>query len=276
MELLTIDRNKCKKDRLCERDCPIAIIHMSEADGFPYIAAEDEKACLTCGHCVAICPYGALEHRLAPLKECPEIDEKLAITEKQATQFLRSRRSIRVYKDKPVKKERIQQLIEVARYAPTGGNAQAIEWLVLMDSKKIHDIAGLIIEWCRNLLRETPAIAEIAPFMPAFVRGWDNGNDTIFRRAPSLVIAHIPANGFGDIADVSLALAYLELFAPTIGLGACWCGMVRAAASQSPAIKAAIGIPEGSVHYGALMLGYPGIKRYYRLPKRKEPKIVYV
>ena len=65
------------------------------------------------------------------------------IDEAKAVQFLRSRRSIRLFKDKPVEKEKIQGLIEIARYAPTAGNSQLVEWLVFSDRNTVKEFAKL-------------------------------------------------------------------------------------------------------------------------------------
>ena len=41
-------------------------------------------------------PHGAMNHPNVPLEDCPPIKKELIISEKQAFQFLRARRSIRV------------------------------------------------------------------------------------------------------------------------------------------------------------------------------------
>ena len=69
MGLLTIDETKCKKDGLCVRECPMVIIKLKDGDGIPEIVAGGENACNDCGHCVAICPHGALDHAEVPLSE---------------------------------------------------------------------------------------------------------------------------------------------------------------------------------------------------------------
>jgi nitroreductase len=70
----------------------------------------------------------------------------LFISEEQAVQFLRSRRSIRAFiKDRPVEKETIKKLIEIARYAPTGGNSQMVEWTVFTDKAKMKELSRLMM-----------------------------------------------------------------------------------------------------------------------------------
>ena len=58
MSLFMIDHEKCTRDGLCATDCPANIIAMNEHGPEPVEGAE--QSCINCGHCVAICPYGAL------------------------------------------------------------------------------------------------------------------------------------------------------------------------------------------------------------------------
>lgn len=272
MGLIVIDEQQCNKDGLCVAECPAAIIRLQE-DGFPETVPGGEDVCLLCGHCVAVCPEGALSHKHCTREECPPINKKLVLTEPQAVQFLRSRRSIRRYQDKPVEREKIQRLIEIARYAPTGSNTQLVEWLVVDDKSKINSIAGLTIDYYRCLLREEPQAASYAS-LPRAVAAWEAGYDTVLRNAPALIVASAPQEAYNGMIDVTLALCYLDLMAPVFGLGTCWAGMLQRALRFSPSIKEALGVSAEHPHHYPMMLGYPKVK-YYRLPERKPPKITY-
>jgi nitroreductase/NAD-dependent dihydropyrimidine dehydrogenase PreA subunit len=273
MKLLQIDESKCKKDGFCVRDCATTIIQFGES-GFPDIASSNEANCLGCGHCVAICPHGALSHARIPIQSSPAIRAELRIDEGQAEQFLRSRRSIRYYLDRPVEKAKIQKLIEVARYAPTGGNSQMVEWLVLSEKSRIREIAGLTVDWVRQLIKN-PQVVAASPYLPLAVAAWDAGMDSILRSAPALVIAMTSQEAaMTGMVDLTLALSYLDLYAPVMGLGTCWAGLLQGALVNSPSIKKAVGIPDTYPHHYPLMLGYPDLK-FYRLPERKAPKITF-
>ncbi len=272
MGLLIVDKEKCTKDEICAAECPGMLIQLPEG-GFPEIRPGMDAACVECGHCVAVCPHGALSHKKVRIENSPEILEELKISMKQAEQFLRSRRSIRVYQARPVDKNTVRRLIEIARYAPTAGNSQPVEWLVLTDAAKIKKIAGLTVEWVRQMIQD-PKTAAAIPYLPMMVAAWDAGFDTVLRNAPVVVVASAPmqaVNGFGDLI---LALSYLDLMAPAMGLGACWAGLLYGAMLHSPQIKEAVGVPAEHPHHYPLMLGYPEAK-YCRMPERRTPKIVF-
>lgn len=270
MGMLRIDEKKCKKDGICAGECPMAIIRLKDGNGLPEVVDGGEQICLVCGHCVAVCPHGALSHEQVPVEASPIIDKSLVIDERQAEQFLRSRRSIRLFKEDAPEPETLRRLIEIARYAPTAGNTQLLEWRVLTDRARIKEIASMTVDWMRSLLEKSPRSA--APYMPLIVAAWDLGFDAVLRNAPALVAASAPKEDANGMVDVSLALSYFELAAPKFGLGTCWAGLVEGALQSSPEIKEALGIPAGHPHHYPMMVGYPKVK-YHRLPERKAPRI---
>ena len=84
MGLLKVDESKCKKDGICASECPTAIIRLRDENSFPAIIAGGEQSCLICGHCVAVCPHGALSHSRVPIETCPPVEKDLVLNEKQA------------------------------------------------------------------------------------------------------------------------------------------------------------------------------------------------
>ena len=57
---------------------------------------------------------------------------------------IKTRRSVRSYKDLPVPKELIDKVIEAGNYAPTGNNTQAWRFVVVSDAEmrgKLYDTA---------------------------------------------------------------------------------------------------------------------------------------
>jgi nitroreductase/NAD-dependent dihydropyrimidine dehydrogenase PreA subunit len=243
MGLLIVDESKCKKDGLCAKECPMAIIRQKDKESCPELAPGGEQLCNLCGHCVAICPHGALSHTLVPLAECPPLQKDLIINKEQAVQFLRSRRSIRFFEDRPVEKETIRELIETARYAPSANNAQLVEWQVFTGKNKIKELAGMTVEWMRSVLRKDPQPV-YAPYLPMIVAAWDGGYDVVLREAPALIVASAPKQDSSGMVDVTLALSYLELAATAMGLGTCWAGLVQGAMLSSPQVKKEMGISE--------------------------------
>jgi nitroreductase/NAD-dependent dihydropyrimidine dehydrogenase PreA subunit len=271
MGLLQIDAEKCKRDGICVTECPSAIIKLETDGSVPKLFPGGDEFCLRCGHCVAVCPHGALSHEEVSLVDCPPIQKRLSISYDQAVQFLRSRRSVRIFKDKPVDRESLLPLIKIARYAPTASNSQLVEWIVHTDKDTIHGFAGAAIDWMRQYLEKDPQ-AKSFPYMPLLVAAWDAGYDAVLRSAPALIVASAPREASNGLVDVTLALSYLDIAAPTLGLGTCWAGLLQGAILSNPQLKTAIGIPEGHPYHYPMMIGFSKAK-YFRLPERREPRI---
>jgi len=272
MGLLIIDEDKCKKDGICASECPMAIIKLKDDDSFPKIVPGGDDICNSCGHCVAACPHGALSHARVPIENSPLIEKELEITEEQAVQFLRSRRSIRFFKKQLVEKEQLERLIHIARCAPTGGNLQMVEWLVITDPARTKEIAGLTVEWMRKVVEKNPR--SVPPYFPIIVGAWDRGYNSVTWSAPVLIVASAPEAATTGMVDVTLALSYFELAAPKLGLGTCWAGLLEGALQASEAVRDAVGLPEGHPYHYPMMVGYPK-RKYTRLPERKAPKITW-
>jgi len=273
MGFLFIDESKCKKDGLCVSECPLSIIQLKDEESIPELIPGGEQVCLLCGHCVAICPHGALSHEKILIEACQPIDKNIIISEEQAVQFLRSRRSVRLFKDKPIEKEKLKRLIEIARYAPTGSNSQLVEWTVFTDKNEIRKLAGLTVDWMKYMQENDPGAAKL-PYIPLIISAWEMGMDVVLRDAPALIIASAPATAIGGMIDVSLALSYFELMAQKMGIGTCWAGLMHGGMLLWQPLKEAVGLPEGHIHHYAMMLGYAKPK-YFRLPERKAPKIYW-
>ena len=136
MYTITIDRSRCKKDGLCARVCPKDIFVQREKLTIPELV--NEEGCIACGHCVAICRQDAIGHSQFPSSEIRAIQVEEMPTEEQVMTLLKSRRSIRAFRDKPLAKETIESIIDGARFAPSGHNSQSTEYLVVQDKAVLY------------------------------------------------------------------------------------------------------------------------------------------
>lgn len=265
MGLLRIDRDKCAGDGICARICPLGLIVFDPRRG-PECAPEAERLCVGCGQCVAACPHGALDNAKNPLARSLPIPPGFRIDPETAAVFLRSRRSIRCYKKEPLPRELVLHLLEIARFAPSGHNSQGISYLIVEGGRNLARIREIVVEWMREVVRTQPELG--ARFhMPALIRAHEKGRDRILRGAPHLLVAHCLKSALPPYISTYLALEYVELYAPVLGVGTCWAGYAQVCAQQFPALAGFLKIPADRVITGILMAGYPKFA-YYRLPDR--------
>lgn len=269
--MFTINRDKCNRCGICVTVCPAGIIKFKDRESFPVPFKEASTICIKCGHCVAACPQGAFIHRDMDPANCMPVATGTPFSREQVEAFLCSRRSIRAYRDKQVEREILNELIELARYAPTARNMQNISWIVISDKNELIRLGELVIDWMRHLTREHPEIARALHYH-AMIEAWEKGVDRIFRGAPHLIIAHAPSRDPYAAENCAGALAYLELAAYALGLGSCWAGYFTTAARAYPPLRDRINLPPGHSCFGAVMAGYPAY-RYHRIPQRNKPVI---
>jgi len=275
LPIIEINQETCNKCGICADECPRRIITLPDGD-FPQLLAVAEAACNGCGHCVAVCPRGSLSHRDSPLEVSPKIQDGLKINPEQLEQFLKSRRSVRVFKKRPVPREIITRLIEDARYAPTGHNLQEVEWLVIDNKKDLNHIEDLGFDWLQWVIKNMPEKAAESNMEEKLARQKVN-RDVFLRGAPVLIVTHAYKDNPNSLIasiDSANALCFLDLAANALGLATCWAGYVYIMANTFHPVKEAMALPDDHVVYGCVMLGYNKF-RYYRIPFRKMPRIIW-
>lgn len=265
MPELIVNQQRCSRCGLCATACPQNLIRLPDGQ-FPHYGNAGASRCIICGHCVAVCPEEALildderlDQAVYGAAECEIEPHRLAA-------YLRMHRSVRRYLDKPVERETIEQLLDSVRYAPTGGNRQDIRWLIIHRTPEVRRLTGIAVDWMRTVMVSDAPINNYFSF-EGIIRAWDKGNDPVCRKAPHLVIAYAHKDSVFAQVDAVIALAHLEILAPSFGLGTCWAGFFQMAASQWAPLRTAMDLPEAHVPIYAMMLGYPQL-RYLRPPKR--------
>ncbi len=271
MALITVDPETCNQDGICVAECPGRIIRMDPEDGYPRATSDFEDVCLKCGHCVAVCPTGALSLNWLGPDGCRPIRKELEVTPDQAEQFLCGRRSIRTFKEKGVSRPVLEKLLEIACSAPSAKNQQPWHWIVVQDPAEVRHLAGLVVEWVRQVIQSDPTEAETMG-LPRVVASWDEGYDRICRGAPHVIVAHADKTWPFSTEDCTLAISHLTLYAASVGLGACWAGYFYKAVNAYPPLFEALGLPSDHLAFGAIMIGYPKF-RYQRIPPRNPIRV---
>jgi nitroreductase/NAD-dependent dihydropyrimidine dehydrogenase PreA subunit len=259
MCLITVNEEKCIKCGMCVEECPTGVLKL-EATGPKEV---NPNACLECGHCVAICPKEAIDNKKSPLAKQSEIEEVPKLSPEEAKNFIRARRSIRSYKNTPVEREKLMQLVDVAHLAPTASNSQGISYLIIDDKKTIE----LAVEECINWFEKD---ATWSKMLSGMIKGYrENKVDTILRDAPSIILTLADDNFYNGRENSIISLSYLELYAPSLGLGSCWAGVfeICARSENSPMYKI-FNIPEKKKITGVVMVGYPKYS-YKRFTERQ-------
>lgn len=272
MKPIKVNYDKCNADGICADVCPRKLIVVDDENSKPRPIPEAAELCINCGHCLASCPTSAISlNEIAP-EDCPPINKGLWPDYNQLDHLFKSRRSIRVYKNKPVDRKIIDMLLETCRFAPSGSNAQPVNWIIATGSRRLKDLSQLVIDWMNHAVETKQPVAERL-HLDIVVKSWNRGEDRIFRGAPMVIMTHALETGSLPQESCVIAMTYLDLAAASMGLGTCWVGYLMLAATQYVPLKKALGIPRDHRVYGAMVLGYPKYT-YHRIPPRNQPKVV--
>ena len=145
---------------------------------------------------------------------------------------VKSRRTIRKFKQEPIKKEDIIQIIDCARLAPYGANLQPLKFAVIEDEIQRRDIfpmikyAGYLSDW-------NPEFRECPPVFIAVL------NDTSLKPTDKAE------------CDSGAAVMSMILAAEELGINTCWLGAI-----DRSGIKQALGIDDKYDITYLLGLGY--------------------
>ena len=171
---------------------------------------------------------------------------------------MKKRRSIRKYIDKPVEDEKIIQLLESARLAPSGSNTQPWHFIVVKS------------EITRDKLAEASHKQKWMLSAPVFIvcvadircRISEDVGISLNEDSPQVELKQI-------IRDTSISIGHILLEADNIGLGTCWVAWFI-----QEEIRPVLNIPEDKYVVGVITVGYANEAPEAR-PRKKLEEIVH-
>ncbi len=284
---IEIDEEKCSECGLCIDEC---ISGVFEANGKKPVVAHPAW-CNRCAHCMAICPSDAVINR--NLEGCALIQIDRELIDPQAySEIVRTRRSVRTYKEKEVPRELLQEILDLAACSPTASNAQDVGYTVVTDrevilaaSQKTMKVAQRMGDffktpWGRPLKQRLtkdgkPGVGRYLERWDTFEKWKDEGRDLIIHHAPALVLIHGPKKGRFVRENCAIAAANLTNYAHAKGLGSCYVGLLVVAMDWNKKLTKSLGVPENRKTYLAVTLGWPS-RKFQKAVTRKGAKTNWV
>ncbi|WP_027177551.1 nitroreductase family protein [Maridesulfovibrio bastinii] len=261
-----IDSELCRHDNLCVNECPLNVLEIKDENGVPSVSGPKGRFCINCGHCVAICPANAISLTAFDDSKGIPFKRKELISAAEAELFLKTRRSVRKFKQEAIDQDKISELINICSYAPSGHNARPVSWSVLNSKAEMEKLTAMVIDWMEETLESDKALARKL-FLKGIVRSCKAGNDIICRNAPAIAVAWSPLAGITPASDAIISASHLELAAHAENIGACWAGYVTFAAQHSQPICDFLGVEADNMVHASLLMGKPAVK-YFNIPPR--------
>ena len=189
---------------------------------------------------------------------------------KDIIEIIKTRRSVRDYKEDPVSDEDIKFMIDCARYAPSGSNMQPWSFLVIQNKEMIHNLSEsgkkAMIPLAEQIVNDPNKVTGFISFLKS-------KGTKLFYNAPLLVIILGNKKSLTADWDCAMAAQNMMLAAHSRGIGSCWIGLVMPALMDEKILKE-LGAPPGYKAVAPLIFGYP--RSETKMPRRTEPEVKWL
>lgn len=287
---IKIDNTICKKCKVCVEVCPNGIFRTDNS--LTSVRSERIELCFMCGQCMAACPEKAI--RVAGLDYDKDFFE-LPETINSFNALIQSRRSVRAFKDTPVPRDNLEQIVNAISFAPPSFPPLKVELVVIQDKQLIEKSLPYMINFYDNLMKglNTPLIKHVIRrkmgsekfqlfqnhVLPIFyikLPFMKNGTeDAITRNAQAMILFHANKQSDNFRTDIHVALSYALLRAHSLGIGATAIDLIPPAIERTPFLKQMFKIPEENEVVASMILGYPKFK-YKRAIQRQLKSITWI
>lgn len=194
-----------------------------------------------------------------------------------AIKIIQDRRSIREYTDEPVSEEHLEMILEAARQAPSGENAQPWRFIIIRDEatrKQLGAIAGggsgrrFTAEFVTKKMQERfSSLEDEAKKRAAFEKLTSGQVSAFLADAPVNIVVCGKKDVWDMPYDTSAAIENMLLMVTALGLGACWVIAPCIDIRDEERVKALLAIPEGFKAVSIISVGHP------TRPHRPRPRI---
>jgi len=180
-----------------------------------------------------------------------------------------NRRSIRKFKDRKISKEKIEELLKLAMWAPSGMNRQNWYFIVIKDEKKEKLIEISREAFDSFILKSLKIVFKNGE---GIIRASEEFFSTL-GNAPMVICAYRTKTVEGELTDIQSVAAVIEnllLLLYEAGLGGCW---MTGPVHLENAINELLGVEDMKLQ-ALIPIGVPDILP--PSPRRKEGRIKWI
>ena len=146
---------------------------------------------------------------------------------------IKGRRSIRAFKSQNVSEEIIEKIVDAARWAPSAGNIQPWEFIIVRRPETKRRLAEAALG--ETFIEEAPVVIVVCANEDRSSQGYGIRGKTLY-----------------CIQDTAAAIQNIHLTAYSLGLGTCWVGAFREEKARE-----ILKIPQGIRPVAIIPVGYP-------------------
>ncbi len=291
---VSVNTETCQVCGLCGQVCPNRIMHKEDGNRMSF-RQDRLPLCIQCGQCMAVCPTQSIVvEGLSYARDFFALPEG-RVAEMPFLEMITTRRAIRTFKDQPVPRDLLENVVQAVTFAPPGFTPLKTELVAVQDTAVIrkalpemigvydgllkamrHPVARLFVR--RKVGADTFRTLEqhVVPLMESRLPELKQGvEDTITRYAPAMILFHAHHEAENYEADLYIALTYGFLAAHALGLGATAIDLIPPTIQNSPVLRELFSIPKDNVVVASMILGYPRV-RYQRGIKRELRSVTWI
>ncbi|BAF60604.1 nitroreductase [Pelotomaculum thermopropionicum SI] len=181
----------------------------------------------------------------------------------ETIEVIMRRRSIRDYKPDQIEEEKLQIILEAAKFAPNAGGRQLWHFTVIQNKKVIEDMVEKMINVIKQSGNEN------------LQKKISNPDYHTFYNAPTVIVVSGAENARLIEIDCAAATENMLIAAESMGISSCWIGSAELVLSDEN-VKKTLGIPAGYKPLYAVSLGYSATKDKEQPVPRKENTVNFV
>lgn len=173
----------------------------------------------------------------------------------EALDAIMTRRSTRSYKPDPVEEEKIRQILEAGRQAPSGGNNQTSHFFVIRN----RDVLGRLTSMTEKAFAGMEITENTYASMKHAINASKKGGYVFCYNAPVLIAVANRRDYGNNIADCACAIENMMIAANALDLGSCWINQLKWLNEEPEIVEYlhGFGMKENERIYGAVIIGYP-------------------
>ena len=179
---------------------------------------------------------------------------------------IKTRRSTRKFKARPVEMEKLQQIVEAGRFGPTGGNAQSNHFFVISKIETLMVLKELV----QNAFAKMELRDDLYKSLKNSITLSRKGHYSFSYNAPVLIVVANKKDYGNNMADVACAVENMMLAANELDLGSCYINQLKWL-NEEPSIRGylgTLGLKGDERVYASVAIGYPDTET--GLPNRAE------
>ncbi|MBQ9765490.1 MAG: nitroreductase family protein [Lachnospiraceae bacterium] len=257
---MKIDYDKCIGCHQCIEDCLTHYLGLDEvasSDTFNKPIIMEKRRCISCGHCMAICPVEAIEF---------EDNQFIPIDDDAILKLFGKKRTVRRYKKgAKIDNDILDKIIIAAQSAPAPPYRKT---RIIIIEEKLEEIYNKALDYLVSIVEKDGSINP----MYATTMELHKKRDEVLWNAQYLVMI---VGGVGTEEDGVIAAERMQIMAEALGVGTAYRGDMKMAINAESEIRDMVGLKKRESVLTAFAMGIPDFN-FFREAIKKNKTVTFI